>query len=184
MAPATFRERDSLPDLGKLFHVGALIRHVRNAEGLTRILKHFFRVPIRVEEFVGHWMLLGARERTYVASEGATLGAGAVLGGRVWDRQHKFRIHVGPLTLAEYESFLPGGGTIRKLVDWVRLYSCFELDWDVRLSLQAGEVPRLRLGRGPRLGWTTWVGRRRSPAAADDLCLDAEAAVAATERAA
>jgi type VI secretion system protein ImpH len=177
VAPAAFRERDTLPDLAKLFHVGALIRQVRNAEGLTRILTHFFRVPVEIEEFVGHWMGLGGGERSFLVAEKAPLGAGAVLGGRVWDRQHKFRIHLGPLTLDEYESFLPGGEPLRKLVDWVRLYFSFEFDWDVRLRLKPGQVPKLTLGGPQRLGWTAWLGDRRAHAVADDLCLDAEALV-------
>lgn len=184
VAPAALRDRDAVPDFGKLFHVGALIRHVRNAEGLTHVLEHFFRVPVRIEEFVGHWMALGDRERTCLAREGATLGSGAVIGGRVWDRQHKFRIHLGPLSLAEYERFLPGAAALRKLVDWVRLYLCFELDWDVRLVLKSHEVPRATLGGRQRLGWTTWLGRRRADAPAGNLCIDAEASIAATERAA
>jgi len=175
IAPATFRHRDSLPDLAKLFHVGALIRQVRNTEGLTHILQHFFRVPVRIEEFIGHWMSLSSRERTYLAREGATLGEGAVLGGRVWDRQHKFRIRLGPLTLDQYENFLPGGTPLKKLVDWVRLYLGFELDWDVRLMLKHDEVPPMVLGRDGRLGWTTWLGRRQSTDDPGDLCLDAEA---------
>jgi type VI secretion system protein ImpH len=184
MSPATLRDRDRLPDLAKFFHVGALISHVRNAEGLAHILQHFFRVPVRIEEFVGHWMSLSARERTYLAPDGAQLGSGAVLGGRVWDRQHKFRIHLGPLTLDQYESFLPGGMPLSKLVDWVRLYHCFELDWDVRLMLQRDHVPRVTLGRRQRLGWTTWLGQRRAETPADDLCLDAEASAATGGRAA
>jgi type VI secretion system protein ImpH len=175
IAPATLRDRDSLPDLAKLFHVGALIRQVRNTEGLAHILQHFFRVPVRIEEFIGHWMLLSSRERTCLARDGATLGEGAVLGARVWDRQHKFRIRLGPLTLDQYESFLPGGAPLRKLVDWVRLYLCFELDWDVRLMLKHDEVPPMVLGRDGRLGWTTWLGRRQSTQDPGDLCLDAEA---------
>jgi type VI secretion system protein ImpH len=63
------------------------------------------------------------------------------------------------------------------LVDWIRLYLCFELDWDVRLRLEHDDIPRLVLGGGGRLGWTTWLGRRRGGADADDLCLDAEAFV-------
>jgi type VI secretion system protein ImpH len=177
MSPAAFRERDRVPDLAKFFHVGSLIKHVRNAEGLTHILQHFFRVPVKIEEFVGHWLSLSAGERTFLSSERATLGSGVVLGGRVWDRQHKFRIHLGPMTLDQYESFLPGGTPLGKLVDWVRTYLCFELDWDVRLILKQNEVPSLRLGGGQRLGWTTWLGRRRREAHADDLCLDAEAFV-------
>jgi type VI secretion system protein ImpH len=177
MSPAVFRDRDGVPDLAKFFHVGSLIKQVRNAEGLMHILQHFFRVPVKIEEFVGHWLSLSTGERTFLSSEGAVLGRGVVLGGRVWDRQHKFRIHLGPLTLDQYESFLPGGTPLSKLVDWVRMYLCFELDWDVRLILNQHEVPSVRLGGGQRLGWTTWLGRRRREAHADDLCLDAEAFV-------
>jgi len=177
MASAPFRDRDRLPDLAKFFHVGTLIRQVRNVEGLTHILQHYFRVPVRIEEFVGHWMSLSVSERTRL-SEGAALGAGAVLGSYVWDRQHKFRIHLGPLTLSQYESFLPGGALLRKLVDWVRLYLCFELDWDVRLLLQRNEVPSVMLGGRQRLGWTSWLGDRPRETPADDLLLDAEAFIA------
>jgi type VI secretion system protein ImpH len=175
MAPAAFRDCDAVPDLAKCFHVGSLIRQVRNAEGLSDILQHYFRVPVQIEQFVGHWMLLGASERTLLSREGATLGSGAALGSRVWDRQSKFRILLGPLTLEQYKSFLPGGGPLRKLVDWVRMYLCFELDWDARLLLKQNEVPSLTLGGGQQLGWTTWLGRRRMDTCADDLCLDAEA---------
>src|SRR5262249_700799 len=168
----SFRDRDTVPDLAKLFHVGVLIRQVRNAEGLEQILRHFFRVPVRIEQFVGHWLRLDAGERTFLTAERAPLGPGARLGGRVWDRQHRFRIHLGPLTLPEYESFLPGGTPFRKLVDWIRLYLCHELDWDARMLLKQDEVPRLSLGGRTRLGWTTWLGQRRKNTPADDLHLD------------
>lgn len=174
ITPALLRRRDSVPDVAKLFHVGALIRHVRNADGLINILQHFFRVPVQIEEFTGHWMALGPRERTYLGRDGALLGAGAVLGGRVWDRQHKFRIALGPLTLSEYESFLPGGRPLQQLVDWVRFYFGFEHDWDVRLRLKPNQVPSLVLGATGRLGWTSWLGARRASHDAGDLCLHAE----------
>jgi type VI secretion system protein ImpH len=175
MARQASRDRDALPDLAKFFHVGALIRQARDVEGLRHILEHFFRVPVGIEEFVGYWMPLKVPERSALGHEGAALGTGAVLGSRVWDRQHKFRVRLGPLTFAQYENFLPGRSPLRKLVDWVRMYLSFELDWDVRLVLERTEVPKLTLGGGQRLGWTTWLGARRAAGAADDLCLDAEA---------
>jgi type VI secretion system protein ImpH len=178
MASPVVRERDTVPDLAKLFHAGTLIRHTRNAEGLASILEHFFRVPVQLQEFVGHWMPLGRRERTQLARDGATLGSGAVLGGRVWDRQHKFRIQLGPLTFAQYEAFLPGGARLQELVDWVRSYLNFEFEWDVRLALTGCAVPRTRLGIGGRLGWTTWLGEWRGNDNAADLYLNAEALVA------
>ena len=64
-----------------------------------------------------------------------------------------------------------------QLVDWVRTYLSFELEWDVRLMLRENEVPPLALGRSGRLGWTSWLGHRPAGTDADDLCLDAEAFV-------
>ena len=174
LSPAAFRDRDALPDPAKFFHVGALVRQVRNAEGLADIVRNFFRVPASIEEFVGHWMPLAKSERTYLRPDAACLGRGAVLGGRVWDRQHKFRICLGPLSFEQYESFLPGRSMLAKLVDWVRLYLGFELEWDVRLVLARTEVPSLTLDGRTQLGWTTWLGRRRTADDADDLCVDAE----------
>jgi type VI secretion system protein ImpH len=139
---------------------------------------------VDIQQFVGHWLYLDSPSRTRLSSDTAVLGAGAVVGGRVWDRQCKFRIRLGPLTVTQYESFLPGGALLRKLVDWVRLYLCFELDWDVQLVLDHQEVPRLRLAGGQRLGWTAWLGRRVPLADASELVLDAEAFAARGERAA
>jgi len=178
LAPAAFRDRDTVPDVTKLFHAGALIRHVRNAEGLRKILQHFFRVPVRIEEFVGHWLRIDARELTRLGRENAVVGAGVVLGQRVWDRQSRFRIHLGPLGLDQYESFLPGGPRLRALVDWVRFYLNLEMDWDLRLMLERAQVPQLRLGAARRLGWTTWLGQRRRSSDTNDLCLHAESFVA------
>jgi type VI secretion system protein ImpH len=168
------RGRDAVPDEAKLFHAGTLSRDVRNADGLAAILSDFFKVPLRIEEFVGQWLPLRDGDRVRLGGRGASLGQGTVLGGRVWDRQSKFRIHVGPLTRTQYERFLPGGPLLRTLVDWVRLYLSFELEWDVRLTLHRREVPHLALDGRSRLGWTTWLGRRPAEADADDLCLNAE----------
>jgi type VI secretion system protein ImpH len=179
ISTATLRERDAVPDAAKLFHAGTLIRQVRNADGLAAILNDFFRVPVQIREFIGHWLDLSVRDRTYLA-HGAMLGAGAVLGAQVWDRQAKFRIVIGPLTLSQYESFLPGGSQLRQFVAWVRNYLCFELEWDVQLVLKASEVPGMRLGKAGKLGWTTWLGTRTASGDAPDLCLDAEAFVCRT----
>ncbi|MEO8627460.1 MAG: type VI secretion system baseplate subunit TssG [Betaproteobacteria bacterium] len=174
-----FRDRDSVHDFAKFFRAHWLARRVRNADGLRAILCSYFAVPARIEQFVGHWMRLPLAQRTRLGVPGGTtLGKDAVIGEQVWDRQHKFRIHLGPLTFKEYESFLPGGGNIPKLVDWVRTYFSFQFQWDVRLALKQAEVPKSRLGRYSQLGWTSWLGKTKTTAAAEDLVLDAEAVLA------
>lgn len=170
------RGRDDAGDFAKLFHSGLLAPQVRNADGLQALLAGYFRLPVRVEQFVGHWMRLPDSDRTRLGARdpGSQLGVGVVLGARVWDRQHKFRLCLGPLRLAQYEAFLPGGEALARLVALVRQYLCFELEWDARLVLRHDEVPAMRLGRSGRLGWTTWLGRPRGRRDADDLTLNVE----------
>lgn len=170
--------RDVAGDHAKLFFSGWFARQVRNADGLESVLTGYFRLPVRLEQFVGHWMALPRGDLTRLGSgtAGAQLGIGAVLGERAWDRQHRFRLHLGPLTLTQYEAFLPGGDALPRLVALVRQYLCLELEWDARLALKHTQVPRTRLGAYGRLGWTTWLGRRRTRSDPDPLILDAEAA--------
>ena len=134
-----------------------------------------------LERWVGHWMDLPADERTRLGV-GVTnmasrrLGSGAVLGARVWDRQHKVRLHIGPLTLAQYTSFLPPGDARPVLERWMQQLLGGELQWDAQLVLRREEVPPTRLGSavagrggsGARLGWVSWLGSRvRTRDAAD-----------------
>jgi type VI secretion system protein ImpH len=176
LAGGKMRNRDEIGDFAKLFFAGLLGRQVRNRDGLVALLSSYFRVAVRIEEFVGHWMRLPKRDRTSLSSGDMStqLGGGAVLGARVWDRQHKFRIWLGPLSLAQYEAFLPGGKAIGQLVAWVRQYFCFELEWDVRLTLARDAVPKTSLGQFGRLGWTSWLGARSVINDATELILDAE----------
>jgi type VI secretion system protein ImpH len=174
----TLSNRDSVPDCAKLHWAGLLAPHVRNAEGLRAILCGYFHVPVQIEQFAGHWMRLPETERTRLGMRGCALGQDAVLGTQVYDRQHQIRVRAGPLSLAQYESFLPGGSNLRKLVDWIRFYLAFELGWDVQLVLERSEVPAARLGGAQRLGWSTWLGKRGAQQDADDLALDGEAVLA------
>ncbi len=169
------RERDQIDDFAKLHFSGLLSRQTRNRDGIAALLTGYFGVPVRIEEFVGHWMRLPLRDRTRLGSSaaGSQLGIGAVIGARVWDRQHKIRIWLGPLTLTQYESFLPGGKAAKRLMDWLKHYLCFELEWDARLVLMRKEVPQLCPGRFGRLGWTTWLGKS-AHTVADNLILNAE----------
>ena len=105
------------------------------------------------------------------------LGRSVLVGRRVWDRQHKFRLCLGPLDLAQYTQLLPGGRGIAQLQACVRNYAGLEYSWDARLVLHGQAVPPLRLGQGGRLGYTSWLGRRQGAAPATDLVLDVDRAL-------
>ena len=169
-ASAPFRGADSVADAAKRHVSGHLARPTRNPESIAKVLRQYFSVPIRVEPYVGHWMPLRSDDRSRLGGAGsrrtAVLGVSAVAGGKVWDRQYKLRLHIGPLTHDQYCRFLPGQRSLIELRDWMRQLIGFEMFWDLRLVLKGGEVPALTAGKGggtsrpPELGWDTWLGRR------------------------
>jgi type VI secretion system protein ImpH len=167
------RSRDRVPDPSKLHFAGRLADRRRNAEGLAALLGDYFRVPVQVQQFVGGWMRLAADQRTRLRSGplAARLGVDTVIGTAVWSVQHKFRLVIGPLDLAQYRSLLPGGAQLGKLVDWVRFYVGDHLDWDLRLVLRRDQVPRMQICGGTRLGLDSWLLGRPAARDAADLLL-------------
>lgn len=160
------RGRDEIGDFAKLHFAGLMANQRRPAAGLVTILRAYFKLPVEIEQFVGHWMKIPLDGQTRIGMEdrGNRLGTSAVLGRKVWDCQHKFRLVIGPLDYDDYERMLPGGASMTRLVDWVKSYAGTVLDWDVRLVLKRPEVPPLKLG-ARRLGWTTYLAS--GPAARD-----------------
>ncbi|HSI61227.1 MAG TPA: type VI secretion system baseplate subunit TssG [Ideonella sp.] len=184
---ASLLSRDALGDAAKLNFTGRLARQVRDADGLLAWCRSVFDVPVQVDQWCGHWMPLARDERTRMRHRrtlrdtdgaGQGLGRGAVLGKTVWDVQHKFRITIGPLPLAHYQAFLPGGADLARLQALVRQWVGLEFAWDLRLILRKAEVPALRMGAGAphrnQLGRTAWLGHYRKAADADDLVIDVE----------
>ncbi|MGS0743825.1 type VI secretion system baseplate subunit TssG [Glaciimonas sp. GG7] len=157
------RERDELSDFAKLHFAGLMASRNRPASGLACILRAYFKLPLHIEQFVGHWMRLPPETHSRIGHlyNGNRLGSTMVLGRSVWDCQNKFRIVFDRLPYADYQRLLPGGDSLRRLQAWVRSYTGLALAWDVRLVLDKQELPSLRLGAadmgGTRLGWTSWL---------------------------
>ena len=168
-APAALRQADAVADSAKRFAAGHLARPTRNPESISKVLRQYFKVPVRVESYVGHWITLRDEDRSRLGRAGAgrsaRLGVSAVAGAKVWDRQYKIRLHLGPLTLAQYEQFLPGRRSLVELRDWMRQLLGFDMLWDLQLVLKGKEVPALQLGHGAatELGRSTWLGRNDTP---------------------
>lgn len=170
-----FRNRDAMPDVVKRSFSGRLAHGPKNEEGLLALVSHFFLAPVSIESFVGCWLQLDPSERFSFQDRRVRprmrLGQSITIGERVWTREAKFRIRIGPLSLAAYRRLLPGGESLRRLRAIVLNYSGETLDWELNLVLRADEVPETRLGEQGQLGWTTWIGRRPEGRDADDLRL-------------
>ena len=181
---ASRQQRDEIHDDARLHFSGWLARRVHNAEGVESVLCAYFGVPVRLERWVGHWMAMPVGELTRLGRSNRNdasrmLGLGAALGRHVWDRQHKVRLHLGPLSLAQYRLLLPIGSARPVLQRWMQQLLGDELDWDAELALKKQEVPATRLGsrRGnaPRLGWISWLGQRARACDAADVRIAAGA---------
>jgi type VI secretion system protein ImpH len=135
---------------------------VRNAEGLASIISEMLGLPgIRVLENVPRRVAIGNRPKLGGSDRSPMrLGKTSTIGATVFDVSGKFRIVVGPVSLAEYSELLPGHRDALRLASVVALYAPDNLDYDVELLLDVGQVPALSLGDSTlRLGRNTWLGR-------------------------
>jgi type VI secretion system protein ImpH len=167
------RRRDALPDAAKLHFAGLLACQTHHAEGLQALLREFFRLPVRIEEFVGTWFELPGDSRCLLASSTAvsSLGVTTLLGAKVWQAQQRFRIVLGPLSIADYRRMLPGGKSLQRLKAAVRNYLGDELEWELQLILREAEIPEPRLSGDTQLGWTSWLSQGPLGRDGDDLRL-------------
>jgi type VI secretion system protein ImpH len=161
------RDRLAADDEAIAHYAGHYSHRPRSVAALEAVLSDFFTPPVQIEQFRGRWVWLAPDEVTLLPSLGAPdgafsqLGVNAVVGERVWDVQGSFRIRIGPVSYAEFTSFMPGSKELAQLVDLARLYVGPTLSYDMQLILARQEVPFLQLaGDGdyvPRLGWNTWL---------------------------
>ncbi|HTQ43584.1 MAG TPA: type VI secretion system baseplate subunit TssG [Polyangiaceae bacterium] len=166
----TLQDRGEVPDAFRLHHAGHFAGRTRPPEVLARLLEDFVRVPVRVREFVGHWLPLPARFRCRLgdARGASALGTSATLGERIWDVQGRMRIVVGPVGWSDFQRFLPGGRSVARLTELVRDFVHREFDWDVQVLLKRDEVPGASLGDRNGLGWSTWLLSEPARRDADD----------------
>ncbi len=150
-----------LPAHARLASSAHLIREARNPDGLLGAIRYYFQIAAQMEEYVTQWIYLDSQDRSILGKTDSALqlGEGAILGDTVRDRQHKFKIILGPLTLAQYMRFSPWGPDLPVLKEWVRNFTGFEYAWDTQLVLAANEVPQASLSGAHQLGYAAWLER-------------------------
>lgn len=172
----SLRDADAMHHLSKLSfagHLGSLPRHVN---GLVSLISGYFEIEVKVVEFIGHWIHIPKTDQMLLGMDAGSgrLGKDAIIGERVWQRQDKFRLCLGPLSLDQYEAFLPDGKSFSALIAAVRNYVGIEYLWEVNLILRKDEKPVSCLGKCGRLGWTNWLKSASQLNHFDDLNLQVE----------
>jgi type VI secretion system protein ImpH len=182
------RNRLELPDRS-LLGLGATLGRPRTiATGLAGTVAHYFGIPTRDIPFQGRWHALSPdlwtrlTARPPAQARPAGLGHDSVLGTRAWDQAAAFELRLGPLNLATFLSLLPGdprrriadGARLAPLRSLVRLQAPVGVEMRARLVLDGKEAPRLPITshpKGPRLGYTAWLGTPPADRALDHVTL-------------
>lgn len=166
IGPAALRNRlgareGGVADHALAYYAGALQQRHMGATQLQGLLADYFGVPVRVTQFVGRWFTLGESSRTRLGSANAGLGSTAVVGGRVWQRDLRLRLTLGPLGPPDMRRFLPGAPGARALRELITLLTGVSLEYEVRLQLRADAVRSVQLGgsadAAARLGWSSFL---------------------------
>jgi type VI secretion system protein ImpH len=142
-------------------YFAAAIRHrPASSAQVARVLTEYFGQPVAAEQFVGHWYDVPERQQTTLGDATAVLGVGAMAGVRVWQRDLRLRLAIGPLDRASFDAFLPGGLAARALRSLLTLFTGVTLEYEVELVLRAADVREVTLKEGSaigRLGWDAYL---------------------------
>ncbi|MBS0558683.1 MAG: type VI secretion system baseplate subunit TssG [Proteobacteria bacterium] len=136
---------------------GLLAQYSRSAEIVARIIKGYFDVPVRIEEWRPRRAPIPPPQLFRLGAPGAALGAGSVIGETVPDVCGMIAVVLGPLSGADFDAFLPGGHARRSLAALLHLAIREPLECMVELILAPEADGGLTLGSA-RLGWTSWQG--------------------------
>jgi type VI secretion system protein ImpH len=157
-------------DTVRLRQAGSLANQVDGAERLTLFLATAFKVPVEIKEFVAAWITIPAALQSRIGKAYAALGGGATIGPRIFSRQSRIELRVGPLSLDDFKSFLPGERRLALFKKAVRDMIGEALDVDLRIVLAREAVPAPKMGT-IQLGRTCWLSRPAEKGDADDLRL-------------
>ena len=166
------------------YFAGALQQRALSAQQLQQILSRYLRVAVRIEQFCGRWYTLPPGARTSLGMGNGMLGRNALSGEKVWQRDLRVKVILGPLTHKLFQRFLPGAPGATALRELLTLLSGVSLEYEINLALRADAVESSALdsARSPfagRLGWDTYVQTRPQQADRCDVRYDVHAATAA-----
>jgi type VI secretion system protein ImpH len=176
---SSHRNRDAISDNAKQYFSGHFSCQTRHAEGLRAVISTYFQMPAEIEQWIGQWVkipekyywLLG-KSQVVTSSKIGILGSTAVAGRRVWERQHKFRIVLGPLDREQFDRMLPRGESLKRLIVLVRNYIGDQLTWDLRLVLKKESMQPSILGVNGVIARTSWLIRDTFHKTWEDLVID------------
>lgn len=162
-----------VPDLFLIHYAGLLSQRPIPAVNIEALVKGFFGVEARLEQFTGQWIKLPEQEQSaLISGRNCVLGRTTFIGERIWDRQNKMQLRLGPLNAEQFSRFMPGRREILALQELIRFSSGLTLDCEIKLVLERDDIPRPALQTKqspPRLGYSLWLNSRPPTGDAEDI---------------
>jgi type VI secretion system protein ImpH len=146
------------------FYTSALRQRPMSAVYLQSVLSDYFKVDIKIEQFIGKWYSLPREHQTVLGLSNAELGSSALAGQRVWQRDLRIALKIGPLRKKDFERFLPRQTAARALEQMLKMFVGLTLEFEVQLILHADDVSGCDLSEhrtGGRLGWSTFLSTQK-----------------------
>lgn len=158
-------DRLYIRDESLFFYSGLLSQQVKTTSGLKQILGSYFKIPIKINEFVGQWQTLIEDVRTRLPGreipngQNNRIGRSVMLGRQGWFAQGKITIVLGPLTKEQLKIFSPGTRALKALNEIVQIYLGMEYDYDFIIKVKRSDIPeKIQLGNNNAvMGWNTWL---------------------------
>jgi type VI secretion system protein ImpH len=149
----------AVDDESLAFLAGLLRQKPVSGEALERALASYFRERVVVEQFVGRWYVIPHEQRSTLGGRNSVLGSNVLAGERVWQRNLRVRIHIGPLSHQRYMAFLPKGDIAAALEKILSLATGGQFEYEIRPILRAADVrpTALSAGQGARLGYDSFM---------------------------
>lgn len=162
-------QRQYTSDESLLYYAGLFTQQVRSASGLKQILEQHFRIPVKIQQFIGQWQELIDDVRTMLPSRtqpkgrNVCLGRSVMLGRKGWYAQAKFHIVLGPLNREQLKRFSPGTQALRAISEIVQFYVGMENDYDFIIRIKRSDIPDkivMSKTNPPIMGWNTWLSSK------------------------
>jgi len=147
-----------------------LVGRARSARALQTALRHVLKPALAegsavtlIENLPG-WLDIEPADRMALGQKNHALGTSTHLGVRAPERSGRFGIRIGPLQLANYGRFLPGGDQLPLIRETTQIFTRNPVDYDLELVVAANAVPSFHLtSENPAaLGRTTWLAGEQS----------------------
>ncbi len=132
---------------------------------LRRLLEHFFRVPVKLRQFLPGYLPIHDRELCRLGSRAGvcTLGHSALLGDRQLSISDRVGVEIGPISYARFRRLAPGSRGYERLKTWLHMMSPAPRCWVLTFHVLSSDIERPALNGGQALGCDTVLPSDHAP---------------------